>query len=282
MGHFSNNQDYPDYWVGTKTQLAEVLDVPVKKRTGIKKNGMTSSPVFQSFLKSGLGKTVETIKEDWAAKTPAEKEERWESHTEFIEEMEEPPGGLRGLIGKAGKVGTVAVGSIVGGAALGSIFGGGSAATAKTASGLSYIPDAALPATLQPATVATAGGIGGLVSGVGKVAGGTLSVIGKVAGGALDVAGKVAGGTLDVLGGVAGGTLDVLGDVAAGLPGLPGQADQPIPGQAGQPILVMPGQPGQPIVVSQPASGDKVSSKLVLYVAGGVGVMLIAFRMIKK
>lgn len=179
-----------------------------------------------------------------------------------------------------------------------SILTGGAAAT-TTASGLPYIADAALPATLQPATVVaattfplTSVGIletlGGVAGGAASLAGGVLSTVGKVAGGALEVLGGVAGGTLDVLGKAAGGTLEVIGGVAGGLPGVPGlpgqvdQEDQPMPGQpsqAGQPILVMP---GQPTIISQPESGEKVPMKLVLYLAAGVGVMLIAIRMLKK
>ena len=60
-------------------------------------------------------------------------------------------------------------------------------------------------------------------------------------------------------------------------------ASRPAPG--GQTILNQPGQ-GQPVIVlpsqAQPATGNVVSTKLILYAAVGVGVLLIVSRMFKK
>ena len=57
-------------------------------------------------------------------------------------------------------------------------------------------------------------------------------------------------------------------------------ASRPVPGQTilsqpGQPVIVLPSQ-------AQPATGDAVSTKLILYAAVGVGVLLIASRIFKK
>ena len=60
----------------------------------------------------------------------------------------------------------------------------------------------------------------------------------------------------------------------------PAPSGQTIPGQA----VSVPGQSGQPIMVlpSQQSSGEPISTKLIIYAAVGVGVLLIASRIFKK